>query len=87
MKQTNRIPACWWPVLRRQVADIKAATKAGTPNFEEGAKQAGSKIYTCRYREIGKPWCDNISFKDGRTLITEQNLQYFPEKIRYYYAD
>lgn len=70
--------------LRNQVLTIRKATNAGTIDFEAMAKLHGSKIYTCRYNEIGYIWCDTMAIKDGLTIITEQNLQYFPAKIRYY---
>lgn len=73
-------------VLRSQVRDIQAATKAGTTSFEELAKMHGSEIYTCRYNELQGIWCDSLAFMNGRTIITEQNLQYFPAKIRYFYV-
>lgn len=72
--------------LRTQVLNIRKATKAGTTSFEDLAKMHGSKIYTCRYNEIGFIWCDTMAVKEGRTIITEQNLQYYPAKIRFYYT-
>lgn len=73
-------------ILRRQVRDIQMATAAGTKDFEFMAKLHGSEIHTCRYNEIGYIWCDTMCIKDGRTIITEQNLQYYPAKVRYYYS-
>lgn len=73
-------------VLRRQVRDIQAATKAGTTDFEALAKMHGSEIYTCRYHELQDLWCDTLAVINGKVVITEQNLQYFPAKIRYFYT-
>lgn len=72
--------------LRQQVKNIQQATKAGTTSFEKLAALHGSKIYTCRYNEIGYIYCDTMAIKDGKTIITEQNLQYYPAKIRFYYS-
>jgi hypothetical protein len=71
-------------ILRREVLNIRKATAAGTGSFEIHAKLHGSEIYTCRYNEIGYIWCDTMAVKDGKTIITEQNLQYFPAKVRYF---
>ena len=73
-------------ILRSQVAAIKKATIAGTTDFELLAKLHGSEIHTCRYNQIGSIISDTMAVKDGRTIITEQNLQYFPAKIRFYYV-
>lgn len=86
MEQTNRIPAKKWPTLRNAVKDIRLATEKGIRDFEERAKRAGSGIYTCLYNEIGYIQGDSMSVKDGRTIIIEQNLQFYPAKVRYYYA-
>jgi hypothetical protein len=75
-----------FPILRAKVRDIQAATEAGTASFEKLAKMHGSKIHRCNYNEIGYIWCDTMAIKDGRTIITEQNLQYYPAKIRYFYS-
>jgi hypothetical protein len=86
MEQINRIPAKKWSALRRAVEDIRLATEKGIRNFEERASRAGSGIYTCLYNEVGHFTGDNSSVKDGRMIIIEQNLQYYPAKVRYYYA-
>lgn len=70
--------------LRQQVRAIQQATASGTKDFELFAKLHGSKIYKCRYNEIGHIYCDTMSVKDGIMVMTEQNLQYFPAKIRYF---
>lgn len=86
MNTINTIPARKWPNLRRDITSIHKATLAGTPSFERLAWLRGSRIYSCHYRELGAPWCDTMAIKDEQTLITEQNLQYFPAKVRFYYA-
>jgi hypothetical protein len=72
--------------LRHQVENIRKATASGTKDFEAMAKLHGSDIHTCLYNQIGYIWCDTMCIKDGKTIITEQNLQYFPAKVRYYYS-
>lgn len=73
-------------ILRQQVANIQKATASGTVDFEAMAKLHGSKIHRCPYNQIGYIWCDTMAIKDGRTIITEQNLQYFPAKVRFFYS-
>lgn len=71
--------------LRSQVRAIQAATKAGQIDFEGYAKRVGAEIKTCRYNELQGIWCDCLAYIDGRLIVTEQNLQYFPAKIRYFF--
>ncbi len=72
--------------LRKEILNIRKATTAGTIDFEAMAKLHGSEIHRCRYNEIGYIWCDTMCVKDGKTIITEQNLQYFPAKVRFFYT-
>ena len=71
--------------LRSQVRDIQAATKAGQIDFEGYAKRVGAEIKKGRYNELTGIWCDCLAFIDGRLVVTEQNLQYSPAKIRYFF--
>jgi hypothetical protein len=83
-----QISAKYMPYLREQVRMMKLATtgrdKAALNYYAKTARV--QRYYTCRYNEIGYIWCDTMAIKDGRTIITEQNLQYFPAKVRFYYA-
>lgn len=70
--------------LRTLVISMQKATASGTKDFELFARLHGSEIYTCKYNEIGHIYCDTMSVKDGVMVMTEQNLQYYPAKIRYF---
>jgi hypothetical protein len=69
--------------LRNEIDNVRLATGAGTRSFEQLAAMRGAKIKRCRYRDIS-PISDTMGIVNGVTVITEQNLQYYPAKIRYY---
>jgi hypothetical protein len=79
------IPCTEWQCSPDHAANILTATKYGIPSFEKLASNNGSGIYVCRYNEIGTPRSDNYSVKEGRSIITEQNLIYFPAWVRFFY--
>lgn len=88
MKQLSTIdfiPAGEWQVSPHDADNIRKATEARTASFEQMAQMVGSGIYTCRYNEIGTTCSDTSSLKDGRPIITEQNLIYVPVWIRFCY--
>lgn len=72
--------------LRTKIANIQKATIAGTQSFATFAKLHESKIYKCRYNELEGIFCDTMAVKEGKTIITEQNLQYYPDKVRYFFV-
>lgn len=72
--------------LTEQEATIRKATQKGTPDFEHGAWFSGSKIYRCDYTDIGYTYESTMSIKDGRAVITEQNLHFKPAMVWFYYV-
>lgn len=72
--------------LRRDVINIQKATATGTKSFKELAQMHASTIFTCRYNEVGNIISDTMSVRYNCIIITEQNLQYFPARVRYYYS-
>jgi hypothetical protein len=69
--------------LRKEVATMQRARKAGTVNFEGCAIAHKSKIERAHYRDI-EVVSDTLAVVNGRLVITHENLQYFPAKVRYF---
>jgi len=72
--------------LRKEVSNIIKARNAGTGSFETLAALNKSKVHTCKYNELDGIFCDTMAVHKGRTVITHENLQYYPAKIRFYYV-
>lgn len=72
--------------LRRDAETIKQATAAGTRDFELLAKLHQSQIFTTTYYQIGSILSDTWVIRYGRSIITEQNMQYYPMKVRFFYV-
>jgi hypothetical protein len=72
--------------LRREVATMQRATAAGTKSFEELAKNHNSPIERIHYRQLEYIYESTMAIYKGKVVITEQNLQYFPAKVRVFFA-
>lgn len=81
------IPATMIAWLRRQVICRRKAIAAGTTSFEDLAKLHKSEIHTIRYNEIDYIYSDTMALVGGKTVITHENLQYVPYKVRFFYPN
>lgn len=70
-------------ILRQAVATMQRARKAGMRDFYEHAKLHKSEVKTALYHEI-KPISDGMAVVNGVLVLTWENLQYFPAKVRYF---
>lgn len=71
--------------LRNEVKNYQRS-QGSKEGFELMAKLHGSKIHKIRYHELSGIMCDTLAAYNGRTIITLENLQYFPAKIHFYYV-
>jgi hypothetical protein len=69
--------------LRIKVKTIQRARLAGTRDFHEHADLHNAKIKRANYSEI-TPISDCMAAINGFMVITWENLQYFPAKVRYF---
>jgi phosphorylcholine metabolism protein LicD len=69
--------------LRMKVKTIQRARLAGTKNFHLYADLYNAKIKRANYNEI-TPISDCMASINGFMVMTWENLQYFPDKVRYF---
>lgn len=70
--------------LRKEIQNIRRAQQCGTANFEALAVMHCSGVYKAKYREL-KPISDTMAMLEDRVVITQENLQYFPAKVHYFF--
>lgn len=71
--------------LRREVETMQKS-RGNRQSFLTFAAMHQSKVHRCRYNELQNLLESTLAVHNGKTVITLENLQYFPAKVHFYYV-